>query len=166
MRFVILSFSLFLASQAFAQDMSRTESYEQAYSQNSDGSTSYIGGCSLHEDYEDKKFSVTDTLIKYFEPDYQMTQAEILQRLAPMGPKLLAAVMEYISYDGEISFDDLTLETIKYKHSAQTFARFNIGVGGGNGQYVIFLKTRSGYKLMTHTFDGDLEFCDKKVWLK
>ena len=125
-----------------------------------------MGGCSLHEDYEDKKFSVTDTIIKYFGPDYNMPQDKLLKKLSVMGPKLLAAVMDHITYDGEIGFDDLTLETIKYKHSAQTFARFNIGVGGGNGQYVTFLRVNNNYKLVAHTFDGDLEFCDKKVWLK
>lgn len=158
--------ALFVATQAFAQDMSRTETYEEAYAENTDGSRSYVGGCTLHEDYEDKKFTVTGTIIEYFEPDYHMSQERLMKKLAPMGPELLAAVMEHIAYDGEIGFDDLTLETIKLKHSNQTLHRFNIGVGGGNGQYLTYLKTVQGFELVTHTFDGDLEFCDKKVWLK
>lgn len=166
MKILIALSVLFMFSQAFAQDMSRTETYEEAYADNSDGSRSYVGGCSLHEDYEDKKFSVTATVIEYFEPDYQMPQEELLKKLSVMGPELLKAVVDFIGYDGEIGFDDLTLETIKYKHSAQVFSRFNIGVGGGNGQYVTFMKTNQGFKLVAHTFDGDLEFCDKKVWLK
>ncbi|MCE3013799.1 MAG: hypothetical protein LW878_12100 [Proteobacteria bacterium] len=166
MKLFIAFSALFVFSQAFAQDMSRTESYRQAYRQNADGSSTYVGGCSLHEAYEDKKFSVTSTIIEYFEPDYQMPQEKILKKLSVMGPQLLEAVMEYIAYDGEIGFDDLTLETIKFKHSSQSFFRFNIGVGGGNGQYLTYLQTQSGFKLVTHTFDGDLEFCDKKVWLK
>jgi len=166
MKLILTFCTLFIASQAFAQDMSHTETYQESYRENEDGSTSYVGGCSLHEDYEDEKFTVTSTLIKYFEPDYRMPQDQLLKKLSVMGPELLEAVMEYIAYDGEIGFDDLTLEIIKYKHSAQTFARFNIGVGGGNGQYVTYLKTAAGYQLVAHTFDGDLNFCDKKVWLK
>jgi hypothetical protein len=166
MKILIALSALFMFSQAFAQDMSGTESYEEAYRSNEDGTRSYVGGCSLHEDFEDKKFSVTETVIETLDSSYGIPQAELLKMLAPMGKELLAAVMEYISYDGEINFDDLTLETIKYKRSAQTFARFNIGVGGGNGQYVTFMNTSEGYQLVTHTFDGDLEFCDKKVWLK
>jgi hypothetical protein len=166
MKILIALGAFFVLSQAFAQDMSRTESYEEAYRDNEDGTRSYVGGCSLHEDFEDVKFSVTKTVIETLDSSYGVSQANLLKKLAPMGPELLAAVMEYIAYDGEISFDDLTLEMIKYKHSAQTFARFNIGVGGGNGQYVTLMKTSEGHKLVTHTFDGDLEFCDKKVWLK
>jgi hypothetical protein len=166
MKSLIILISFLVASQAFAQDMSRTETYEEAYRENSDGSTSYVGGCTLHEDYEDIKFKVTSTIIEYFSPDYRMSQADLLQKLSIMGPELLSAVMEFISYDGEIGFDDLTLEKIKYKHSRQSFFRFNIGVGGGNGQYVTYMLMNNKYKLVTHTFDGDVEFCDKKVWLK
>ncbi len=166
MKMLIALGALLVFSQAFAQDMSRTESYEEAYRDNADGSRSYVGGCSLHEDYEDKKFQVSNTIIKYFEPDYQMPQAELLKKLSVMGADLLKAVMEFISYDGEIGFDDLTLETIQYKHSSQEFFRFNIGVGGGNGQYVTYKFTNNGYKMVSHTFDSDLEFCDKEVWVK
>lgn len=166
MKIIIALSALLVFSQAFAQDMSRTETYEEAYRENADGSSTYVGGCSLHEDYEDEKFSVTSTIIEYFEPDYRAPQAELIKKLSIMGPELLNAVMEFISYNGEIGFDDLTLETIQYKHSRQSFFRFNIGVGGGNGQYATYMKTNAGYMLVSHTFDGDLNFCDKKVWLK
>lgn len=166
MKMLIVLGTILVFSQAFAQDMSRTETYQEAYRQNSDGSRSYVGGCTLHEDFEDIKFKVTSTIIEHFSPDYRMPQGELLQKLSVMGPDLLSAVMEFISYDGEIGFDDLTLEKIQYKHSRQSFFRFNIGVGGGNGQYVTYMLMNNKYKLVTHTFDGDLEFCDKKVWLK
>ncbi len=48
--------------------------------------------------------------------------------------------------------------------------RFNVGVGGGNGGYLVFNQVKEGsvvtYELMSSTFDSDLDYCDKKVWLQ
>ncbi len=43
------------------------------------------------------------------------------------------------------------------------------GVGGGNGMYLVFNRTvtkgKIAYELMSEVFDGDVEYCDSKVWL-
>ena len=156
---VALSFS------AFAQDMSRTETYEQGYRENSDGSTTYIGGCGLHQDYESKLFTVSNTIIEYFEP-YGMKKADLANKIKPADKKLIAAVEKAVEMS-VAEVDDLKLETLKSdRFSDLKLYRFNVGVGGGNGIYFVFEKTKNGYKLLSQVMDGDVQFCDKKVWIK
>lgn len=150
---------------AFAQDMSRTETWETAYREESDGSTTYIGGCGTHQDYEGKNFKTAATIVKYFEPR-EFTNAEIRAKLAKADPKLIAVIEE-----GEEGYlegvDDLTIEklsSVRFKNLDLYLV--NMGVGGGNGIIFVYNKTKTGYELMSQVMDGDVEFCDKKVWIK
>jgi hypothetical protein len=171
MKTLATALMLLTSSLVFAQDMSRTETYEEAYREMPDGSTLYVGGCSTHQDYEKMAFEVTQVLVPYFEPsDYE--SHEINQLLKPVPSKLLAQVLidsqlSDLECDSFSCADDMTVETLKSTQiMGLDLIRFNIGVGGGNGMYLVYNKTRAGYKLVSNTFDGDLLFCDKKVWLK
>ncbi len=155
-----------LSLSAIAQDMSKTENWDAAYREESDGSTTYIGGCALHQEYENKMFTVGPTIIKYFEPS-QFTQPQIMGKLAKADPALIAVMKK--SFDGSLEgVDDLTLEKLhSQKFPKLDLYRANIGVGGGNGIYLVYHKLSSGkYELLSQVMDGDVEFCDKKVWLK
>ena len=159
-----------LTSLALAQDMSRTESWEESYREEEDGSSRYIGGCSLHEDYEGEHFTVGKTIVKYFEPGYRETEADILARMGQVDARLLQLVAEHVG-EGFPHVDDFTMVKL---HSSRfpelNLYRFSIGVGGGNGMFLVYRKTGRGaqanYQLVTDTFDGDLNFCDRSVWTK
>lgn len=167
MKRLTLAALLITSTQLFAQDMSRTETYQEAYQEMEDGSSMYIGGCSLHQEYEGKKFVVTKEIVGYFEPDSDEV-ADYNRRMKDVEPELIAAVMPLVGQgDSLIDTDDITLEKIKSLiYPKLDLYRFNIGVGGGNGFYAVFSKVGSHYELLSHVFDGDVEFCDKKVWNK
>jgi len=167
--FILLSFALTL--NVFAKDMSRTESYKDAYKDLPDGSTEYIGRCSTHQDYENKHFKVTETIIEYFEPEYDMTEAEFEKKTARMDKELKKTLVAKLQFDSLKDVDDLTLEKIvSLSFKGLDLYRLNIGVGGGNGMFLVFNKTKKNgnvqYELLSDVFDGDIEFCDSKVWLK
>jgi len=66
--------------------------------------------------------------------------------------------------------DDMTVESLSHAlFTGLDLIRFNLGVGGGNGGYIVFNKVKNGpavtYELMSYSFDSDLSYCDKKVWL-
>lgn len=167
--FILLSFALTL--NVFAKDMSRTESYKDAYKELPDGSTEYIGRCSTHQDYENKHFKVTETIIEYFEPEYDMTEAEFEKKTSRMDKELKKTLVTKLQFDSLKDVDDLTLEKIvSLSFKGLDLYRLNIGVGGGNGMFLVFNKTKKNgkvlYELLSDIFDGDIEFCDSKVWLK
>lgn len=150
---------------ALAQDMSKTEDWDSAYREESDGSTTYIGGCGTHQEYKGKNFTTGATIVKYFEPS-QFSKDQIQKKLAKVDPKLIAVIE-----DGDKDFiegvDDLTIE----KLNSKVFRNLDLylvdmGVGGGNGIIFVYNKTKTGYELMSRVMDGDVEFCDKKVWIK
>lgn len=154
-----------LSLSAFAQDMSKTEDWDASYREESDGSTTYIGGCGLHQDYEGKNFVKAGTIVKYFEPS-QFTPAEIKKKLSKADPVLVKKIE-----DGQEGFlegvDDLTIEKLNSKKFATLdLYLVNMGVGGGNGIIFVYNKTKTGYELLSQVMDGDVEFCDKKVWIK
>lgn len=167
MKLVILAALLITSTQLFAQDMSRTETYEEAYQDMEDGSSMYVGGCSLHQEFEGTKFVVTQEIVEYFEPESDEV-ADYNRRMKHVDPKLIAAVMPIVGWgDSLIEADDITLEKIEsllFPHL--DLYRFNIGVGGGNGFYAVLSKVGSHYEVLSHVFDGDVEYCDKKVWTK
>lgn len=156
---VLFSFS------AFAQDMSHTESWDDSYREESDGSTTYIGGCGTHQDYEGKLFKTERTIVKYFEP-WGMSPAEIEKRLAKADPALIAVLQE--SHENNLhGVDDLTIEKLSSKRFAKLdLYLVNMGVGGGNGIIFVYHKNGKKYELMSQVMDGDVEYCDKKVWLR
>jgi hypothetical protein len=163
--------SLLLSVNAFAKDMSRTETYEQSYKELPDGSTQYIGGCSLHQDNEGKKITVGKTIIEYFEPEYGSSREEVEALLTAVEPELLATAADHANIESFADADDITLEKIKSTvFKKLDLYRFNIGVGGGNGMYLVFNRfvknNKVSYELLSNVFDGDVEFCDSKVWTK
>lgn len=150
--------------------MSRTETYEQAYRELKDGTNVYVGGCSLHQDYEKKKFYVTKTLVKYFEP-YGMSAEEFKKKVKNAEPELLEIAGKDAGAESITDVDDLAIEKIKItKLEGLDLYRLNIGVGGGNGMYLVYNRTivegKPQYELLSNVFDGDVEFCDSKVWIK
>lgn len=158
-----------------AQNMAETENYQDAYTDMPDGSSRYVGKCSTHEDYENKFFSRKILLQKYVTPSnisYDEMK-NILSKFDKGVVKQVLSVLDMSTSDDVVSVfmdyvDDLTVDTISHtKASGLDLIRFNVGIGGGNGAYLIFskLKNRAEYKLISYTLDSDLNFCDKKVWL-
>lgn len=135
-----------------------------------DGTSQYIGGCGLHEAYEGVHFTLGKTMVAYFEPGYNDTDAQILSRLKHVDPKLVARINDHLG--GSVTHvDDMTLVKVKStRFSRLNLYRFSVGVGGGNGMYVVYNKigegARATYEIVADTFDGDVNFCDKKVWIK
>lgn len=174
MKSILIILTAIFTVGAFAQDMSRTENYKDSYRELEDGSNEYIGGCSLHQDYEGVYFDVTKTIVKQFEPSREnpVESQASMKKLANVEKELLIAAAngeDLIVFYSNV--DDIGLDKI----SSRTFKkldlyRFNIGVGGGNGYYAVFsreiIKGTIVYNQLSNVFDGDVEFCDKSVWLK
>lgn len=178
----ILMLSLLVCGSAFAQDMSSTEDYKSAYVQMPDGSSRYVGKCSTHEDYEKFYFKTKKVIQKYTEPS-DMSEEEIQKMLAKFDKKLIAQVLKKLELDDiagsnvdTVSIfkdyvDDITAQVISHVvYPELDLIRFNVGVGGGNGAYLVFKKVKTAsegrFELMSYTFDGDLNYCDKAVWLQ
>lgn len=170
----VLIASLLISGFAFAQDMSRTESYDSAYKETRQGRI-YVGKCTTHQDHEKKYFTISSVAQKYVEPQ-DLSDAQIKAMLKKFDPALLNLVLKAFDMDPvkekttafEIFknyIDDVTVETLSYKLMPQgQLIRFNLGVGGGNGGYATILKSPQSYKLMSYVFDGDVEYCDRMVW--
>lgn len=169
----IIALSLLLSFNVFAKDMSRTETYEESYVELEDGSTQYVGGCSLHQEYEGKLFTVDSEIVKYFEPEYNNTAAT-MKKLKHVEMELLKAAAEGSGSDVAeffASVDDITLEKITSKvFKGLNLYRFNLGVGGGNGYYEVYNRIEKNgvvsFVKLSNVFDGDVEYCDSSVWLK
>jgi hypothetical protein len=174
--------SLFMAGHALAQDVSSKEDYKSSHIELADGSTRYVGKCSTHEDYENVLFKTDKVLQSYVSPS-DMTDAQIERLLAKLDSSLLAKVFKKLELDKmdekamsnkEILkeyVDDITVEKISSTIFPELqLVRFNVGVGGGNGAYLVFNQTvkaeKTTYKLMSYTFDADLNYCDRAVWLQ
>ena len=175
MKSTLLALSLLFSFTTSAQDISRTEKWEDSHRDLPDGSTEYIGACSTHQDYEGKLFKVTKTIVKYFEPEYNAPAQNTMRKLAKVEAELLEATADIDNYNDMAEFfssvDDITLEKIEHKKiKGLDLYRWNIGVGGGNGYYEVFNRSvvngKVKYEKMSHVFDRDIEFCDSKVWLK
>ena len=166
---------LLISGMAFAQDMSRAEKYETAYKETRQGRI-YVGKCTTHQDHERKYFSISSVAQKYVEPQ-RLNDAQLKALLKKFDPALLGLVLKAFDMDPvkektstlEIFknyIDDVTVETLSHKLAPQSkLIRFNLGVGGGNGGYVTVLKVPQGHKLMSYVFDGDVEYCDRMVWM-
>lgn len=171
MKLTLIALTMIVSFSSFAQDMSRTEKYEDTYRELEDGSTEYIGGCSVHQDYEGKLFDVTATIVKSFEPSWKNPK-ETMKKLSHVEKELLEAAAggEKIE-DFYANVDDVGLEKIESRvFKKLDLYRFNIGVGGGNGYYAVFerevVKGKVTFTQLSNVFDGDIEYCDKSVWLK
>ena len=166
----ILFSALFLMSlNSYAIDMSRTETYETSYKEDAEGNVMYIGGCSVHQDYESTKFIVTKTVVEYFEPrDFSPTGFR--KQMKGVEKELITAATSQTGIDSLNDADDITVETIKSTVSkGLDLWRLNIGVGGGNGMFLVFNRSivngKPFYEIVSNVFDGDVEFCDSSVWI-
>lgn len=171
MKNLLIAIFALSTSVSFAADMSKTESYKTAYKELADGSNVYVGKCSTHQDYENKFFKVTKTLVPYFEPGYDARETDTINHTSNLEKELIEATKNHIQFESLADVDDLTVETItSTKFKGLNLYRLNIGVGGGNGIFAIFNRvvTKSGikYELISSIMDGDVNFCDSKVWLK
>jgi hypothetical protein len=170
MKSSFLILSLLLSFSAFSKDMSRTETYDEAYKETEDGFTEYVGKCSVHQGYADKNFTVGNMLLDTVEP-MGLSDAEYQKAIKNVDKSLLAAFEELGGWESMKDTDDFTIEKIQ---STQIVGldlyRANVGVGGGNGIFIVINKIKSEgkptYELMSNIMDGDVEFCDSKVWLK
>lgn len=144
--------------------MSATEEWDDVYVDKDMGYL-YRGGCSLHEHYEDEKFQTFLTLVRSFEP-YTTSQVEFDKKLQSLDSNLLSSVASDFGADYLKNADDLEVHTIHYfLNSNFSIIRLNIGVGGGNGTFLFYLKTTTNYLKVAQTFDGDVTFCDELVWI-
>ncbi len=177
MKTALIALSILTSLSLFAQDMSGTETYENSYRDAEDGSREYVGGCSLHQDYEGKMFKVTKELVKSFEPDYGSDRgiAEVKKAFKNIEAELIMALNDSATlaeaYEYMAETDDISLERIQsLKFKGMDLYRYNVGVGGGNGYYAIYnrsvVKGKVSYKYVANIFDGDVEMCDASVWLK
>ncbi len=154
-----------ISLSSYAQDMSQTEDWDSSYREEADGSSTYIGGCGTHQEYKGKNYTTSETIVKYFEP-YGLNPTEIKEKLAKADPALIKIIEQ-----GEEGYlegvDDLTIEKLSSKRfKTLDLYLVNMGVGGGNGIIFVYHKSKTGYELMSQVMDGDVEFCDKKVWLR
>lgn len=169
-------FSLLFSSVAFAQDMSKTETYESAYRDQADGSTKYVGRCSTHEDYEKVFFKKQKVFQNYVEID-SLSDLQLKNLIARFDKDVLNQVLknldifevgknESIPSIFRNYVDDFYGETITHvTYPGAVLTRVGFGVGGGNGGYMVFGKIGAGQKLLSYTFDSEVYFCDKKVWI-
>jgi hypothetical protein len=174
---LIALFSVIFYTNSYAQDVSRSESVDQAYRQLPDGSTMYVGKCKTHEDWKGKSFKVSGVVLDRvstegmrFEaakkihdqigaPAFRMMMKEYFGNLADLSSNQ-KTIKEFIDYA-----DDLEIDVIQLIHQPSIeFIRFNVGFGGGNGGFLVLQKTASGWKKISSTEDGDLNYCDATVW--
>ena len=161
---------LLLSNHVLAKDMSTNESYETAYKQLSNGAHEYVGKCSAHEDFKNHFFQVTETLVHNFKPNFDDNEANVLKKLSSLDKELITKAKKYLDIDSMANIDDITVEKISSSTiDGLNLFRLNVGIGGGNGMFLVFNKSVNGslvtYKLMSQIMDGDVEFCDEKVWL-
>lgn len=167
MKTSIIVFSLLFSFSSFAKNMVNTENYREVNIELEDGSTQYIGACTLHRDYEGKKFNVTQTIVEYFD----MNPADYAANTKNVDPALLAKAAKDTDLESLTDADDLTVEKLESSVIKNLdLYRLDIGVGNGNGIVLIYNKTAPkktvSYEQVAMLFDGDLEFCESKVWLK
>jgi hypothetical protein len=160
---------VFISFGACAFDMSSTEDYKTAYKQLKNGTQEYVGSCSTHQDLENKKFKVTKNLIKYFEPSSLIEPNELNERLKSIDSELIKIVISKLQVDSLKDIDDLTVDQIEsFQNKQLDLYRLNIGIGGGNGMYLVFNKVTKNkhvkYELMSEIMDGDVQYCDQLVW--
>jgi hypothetical protein len=178
---MLLVFTLVFSGSLMAQNMADKENYKDAYIDMPDGSSRYVGKCSTHEDYEKFYFKTKKVLQKYTDPS-DLSEAQIKAILAKFDKQVISLVLKTLNMyeisnsSSEVSIlkdyiDDITVESISSVFGPELdLIRFNVGVGGGNGSYMVFNKIKNGsgitYEMMSFTFDSELNYCDRKVWLQ
>ena len=162
-------------SHSYAKDMSKTESYKDAYKSMPDGSTRYIGKCSTHEDKTDEYQVIKVIQRTSFPGGWKKSQAQaFFDKIGEQHFKLIMSnFFEFAkssSHEGMLSefiefADDIKVETIQLKGNSRTlFTHYNVGHGGGNGGFLVLLDAGYQVKKISKTNDGSLEYCDVLVW--
>lgn len=141
---------LFVWGSAFAQDMSTMEDMGTAYREMPDGSSRYVGKCLTHEDYEKINFKISKTILDTISPS-ELPKKELSTILSKFDNVLLSEVLNNLDiYDmadrgaSRVSIfqdfiDDMTVESVTLaQRSDLKLIRFNVGIGGGNGAYLVF----------------------------
>ncbi len=172
---ILLSF--FVSTFSFAQDMSGKEDYSQAYRQLPDGSSVYVGKCKTHEDFEGKSFLVKKIILNRVNSDsfndeiinsitkqvgieaFRLMMKQFFGDLADTSTNA-SMIHDFQEYADDISIDQISM----IGPESLSFLRFNVGYGGGNGGYLVLQKIQNGFLKISSTSDGDLEYCDLKVW--
>ncbi len=169
MKNFLLVLTIFFSGTSFAQNMANTESYGESHS----ASDIYIGKCMTHPDYQSRYYTTTKHIQKFIESD-SISDAKKLANKVGMGAFLIMA-KEYFGFNDArtkeeliASFaeynNDITVDEITMKATEKKMIRFNVGFGGGNGGFLVVAKTEDGYKKISKTRDGSLDYCDKSVW--
>lgn len=171
MNFFLLLSTLLISNIIHAEDMSRTESYENVYKELANGEQVYTGACSTHQNYENTFFKVSEKLVEYFEPNYNERMSGIKKRLSKLEPELIAIAKKQLQINNFGEVDDLTVDKIEHwSYPNLNLFRMDVGVGGGNGIILFYNRVQKGptiyYQLMSEIMDGDIDFCDRAVWLK
>ena len=167
----ILLLTLMLAGAVSAKDMSKTENSKDVYKERADGSLEYIGACSVHEDKIGISFVVKKILVKYIDlNDGKLSREEFLKATRALEIDLINTAEKYIGVSIPLGIDDFSADKIEStKILGLDLYRLNIGIGGGNGMYLIYNRTlHKGlvtYEIMAESFDGEVKYCDSRVWL-
>lgn len=171
MKMLILICLMLISGKNMANDMSKAEDSRSAYRTLSNGTSQYFGKCSTHEIYKNSKYFVTKTLIPYFQSNYDSSEFEILKTISVLEPSLVNELKKHLEIQSFKDMDDFIAQKIESVIvSNLELYQLSIGVGGGNGLVLVFnrIVTNHGpvYELISKTLDGDVEFCDSKVWAK
>ena len=145
--FVLISINIFAADD---------------YRYNDDGSSSYVGSCILHEDYENIAFSSKEIIpyTNYPTNDFFNKIPKLLKKLAYYTHS--QEIAPYMSSETDLEgFDDISFDFVYLKTSKNIYIRVSYGVGGGNGGYDTYDVTdMDNIKVVTRTFDGELLECN------
>lgn len=166
-----LLLSLLLSFSVSAKDMARTEDYDDVYKETADGSIVYVGACSVHQDMAGVNFLEKETLVEYIDLNYgDMTRKDFLEAARPIEIELINEAELRSGSEMPEGLDDFSADKIEStKIKGLDLYRLNLGVGGGNGMYLIYNRTVTNgliaYEFMAEIFDGDVEYCDSKVWI-
>ena len=151
--------------------MSHTENYEDVYKQLPDGSTRYIGGCSVHENKIGTTSEIKEILVEYMDLDAgELSREEFLEATSILEIDIINAAEKHVAVNIPLGIDDFGADKIvSTRINGLDLFRLNIGIGGGNGMFLIYNRTVTNgsiaYELMADIFDGEVKFCDSKVWL-
>jgi hypothetical protein len=163
MKTIITILTLLTVNNSFSY-----ESFDKEYITNDEGYTVYVGDCKLHEDWENKLYSVKEVV-----PYTSYPSADFVRSLTTVHQELIRAVYNeelgpYLDGDfwtdlNEFSFDDISIDEVTLSNSKEVLYRVSYGVGGGNGGYTTFrVKKNQKLEALSKTFDGELLSCSSE----
>lgn len=168
MKYLLTSFLILLSSSVFSQD----------YSENPDGTSSYIGNCSLHMDYIGSGLELGQTIQEEIEGiltnDIEVAQ-NFYNSLNPLTKKIWKQVAAESGANTDdlldlvFYFDDFEMFEIELKYynaPVKELLVVDYGVGGGNGGFIFLELSEFGYEVVGSTFDGDILQCNTEYEFK